>query len=57
MKYDDGIKVVVADASYEKYVDVILATINDSAKKRGSGIATRTQLRRRELRLMPQLIP
>lgn len=42
MKYDDGIKVVVADASYEKYVDVILATINDSAKKRGSGIATRT---------------
>ena len=42
MEYDDGIKVVVADASHEKYVDVILATITDSAKKRGSGIASRT---------------
>ena len=40
--YDDGIKVVVADASHEKYVDEILATITDSAKKRGSGIASRT---------------
>lgn len=42
MEYDDGISVIVADASHEKYVDQILATINDSAKKRGSGIATRT---------------
>lgn len=42
MEYEDGFRIVVADASYEKYVDEILATINDSAKKRGSGIATRT---------------
>ncbi len=42
MEHEDNIKVVLADASYEKYVDIILATINDSAKKRGSGIATRT---------------
>ncbi|MBQ0089317.1 MAG: GNAT family N-acetyltransferase [Prevotellaceae bacterium] len=41
-EYNDGIKVVVADASHEKYVDVILQTISDSAKVRGSGIATRT---------------
>ncbi len=41
-QYDDGIKVVVADASHEKYVDTILATITDSARKRGSGIASRT---------------
>ena len=39
---DDGIKVVVADASHEKYIDTILQTINESAKERGSGIATRT---------------
>lgn len=39
---DDGIKVVVADASHEKYVDTILQTITDSAKVRGSGIASRT---------------
>jgi len=42
VEYNDGIRVVVADASHEKYVDVILATITDSAKKRGSGIASRT---------------
>ena len=41
-EYDDGIRVVVADASHEKYVDIILATIADSARKRGSGIASRT---------------
>ena len=41
MEIDDDIKVVVADASHEKYVDIILATITDSAKKRGSGIASR----------------
>ncbi len=39
---DDGIRVVVADASHEKYVDTILQTITDSAKVRGSGIASRT---------------
>lgn len=41
-EYDDGIKVVVADASHEKYVDTILKTITDAAKVRGSGIASRT---------------
>ena len=41
-EYDDGIKVMVADASHEKYVDQILTTITDSARKRGSGIASRT---------------
>ncbi|MCF0189181.1 MAG: GNAT family N-acetyltransferase [Bacteroidaceae bacterium] len=40
--YDDGIVVMVADASHEAYVDTILETIADSARKRGSGIATRT---------------
>ena len=39
---DDGIEVMVADASHEVYVDTILETISDSARKRGSGIATRT---------------
>lgn len=39
---DDGIRVVVADASHEKYVDTILQTITESAKVRGSGIASRT---------------
>ncbi len=39
---DDGIKVVVCDASHEKYVDLILKTITDAAKVRGSGIASRT---------------
>jgi len=42
MKYKDNIKVLVADQSHEKYVDTINATINESAKKRGSGIASRT---------------
>ncbi len=42
MKYKDDIEILVADASHEVYVDTILATINASAKKRGSGIATRT---------------
>ena len=42
MTYEDDIKVVVADATHERYVDEILATIQDSARKRGSGIATRT---------------
>ena len=42
MNYNDGIEIVVADTSHEKYVDTILETITSSAKKRGSGIATRT---------------
>lgn len=40
--YNDGIEVMVADESHEKYVDIILATIADSAAKRGSGIVNRT---------------
>ena len=42
MTYEDGIKVIVADASHEKYVDLILTTISEAAKKRGTGIAERT---------------
>lgn len=41
-EFNDGIEVMVADASHEKYVDTILETITDSARKRGSGIASRT---------------
>ena len=41
-QYNDGIKVLVADASHERYVDTILQTITDAAKVRGSGIASRT---------------
>ena len=40
--YNDGIRVIVADGSHEKYVDTILNTITESAKVRGSGIASRT---------------
>ena len=42
MTYNDGIEILVADSSHESYVDTILDTITASAKKRGSGIATRT---------------
>ena len=42
MIYSDGIKIIVADASHEKYVDLILDTIRVAAKKRGTGIAERT---------------
>ena len=38
----EEIKVMVADASHEKYVDTILKTIEDAAKVRGTGIAKRT---------------
>ena len=41
-EYNDGIRVFVADASCEKYVDTILDTITNAAKVRGSGIAKRT---------------
>lgn len=36
------IEVMVADASHEKYVDIILDTMAASAKDRGTGIARRT---------------
>ena len=38
----EEIKVMVADAAHEKYVDFILKTIEDAAKVRGTGIAKRT---------------
>ena len=38
----EDIKVMVADASHEKYVDTILETITAAAKVRGTGIAKRT---------------
>ena len=37
-----NIRILVADASHEKYVDEILDTIREAAKKRGTGIAERT---------------
>ncbi|MCH5310429.1 MAG: GNAT family N-acetyltransferase [Prevotella sp.] len=36
------IEVLVADATHEKYVDVILKTIEEAAQVRGTGIAKRT---------------
>lgn len=38
----EDIKIKVADADDEKYVDTILDTIREAAKKRGTGIAERT---------------
>ena len=38
----EEIKVLVADASHEKYVDTILETMAAAAKVRGTGIAKRT---------------
>ncbi len=38
---ENSIKVVQADASHLKYVDIILQTIEESAKVRGTGIARR----------------
>ncbi len=38
----EDIKVLVADASHEIYVDTILTTIEEAAKVRGTGIAKRT---------------
>ena len=40
--YNDGIEIIIANASYEKYVDEILDTITAAAKVRGTGIAKRT---------------
>ena len=39
---EKDIKIVVADPSHEVYVDEILQTIRDAARKRGTGIAERT---------------
>ena len=36
------VKVMVADESHIKYIDTILTTIAEAAKKRGSGIAKRS---------------
>ena len=36
------VDVMVADASHEVYVDIILDTIREAAKVRGTGIAART---------------
>lgn len=41
-KTEHSIRILVADASHEKYVDEILDTIREAAKKRGTGIAERT---------------
>ena len=42
MEQKDEIKVFVAGAEHESYVDTILQTIADAAKVRGTGIAKRT---------------
>ena len=42
MDQEDNIRLVVAEAAHEKYVDTILETIREAAKKRGTGIAERT---------------
>ncbi|MCQ2291415.1 MAG: GNAT family N-acetyltransferase [Bacteroidales bacterium] len=41
-KETSAIEILVADASHEVYVDQILDTIREAAKKRGTGIAERT---------------
>ena len=41
-EYNDGIEVIIADGTHEKYVDEILFTISEAAKVRGTGIAKRT---------------
>ena len=40
--YNDGIDIIIANSSHEKYVDEILDTISAAAKVRGTGIAKRT---------------
>ena len=40
--YNDGIEIIIANASHERYVDEILDTISAAAKVRGTGIAKRT---------------
>lgn len=41
-EHNDGIEILIANASHEKYVDEILDTISAAAKVRGTGIAKRT---------------
>lgn len=38
----EEVKVIVADATHEKYIDTILETIESAAKVRGTGIAKRS---------------
>ncbi len=38
----EEVEVLIADANHEVYVDTILETIREAAKKRGTGIAERT---------------
>lgn len=40
--YNDGIDIIIANATHEKFVDEILDTISAAAKVRGTGIAKRT---------------
>ena len=40
----EDIKIKVADADDEKYVDTIIDTIREAAKKRGTGIAERVKM-------------
>jgi GNAT superfamily N-acetyltransferase len=42
IEINDGIDIMIANASHEKYVDEILETISAAAKVRGTGIAKRT---------------
>ncbi len=42
MHSEEDVKIVIADASHEVYVDDVLNTIRDAARKRGTGIAERT---------------
>lgn len=42
MEQETEIDVMIADASHEVYVDIILDTIEAAAKVRGTGIAKRT---------------
>ena len=42
IEINDGIDIMIANASHEKYVDEILETIMAAAKVRGTGIAKRT---------------
>ncbi len=37
-----NVEVLIADASHERYVDIVIDTIREAAKKRGTGIAERT---------------
>ena len=47
---DKQIDVMVADASHEVYVDTILDTIREAAKKRGTGKGSRQETRHRNCR-------